>query len=153
FTLRNVPAGTVQLQALRVGYRSEKQPVTITAGQTTNVTFALTVAVAQLDEVVTTATGQQRRAEIGNAISTLGDVGKTVETTTVPNIGTLMAAKSSGVQVLPSNMTGGAPVIRIRGLSSISLSNAPIWIVDGVRFDAGTTSLNGQTSFSMLNSL
>jgi TonB-linked SusC/RagA family outer membrane protein len=153
FTLRNVPAGSVQLQALRVGYRSEKQTVVVPANGSVTANFAMTVAVAQLDEVVTTATGQQRRAEIGNAVSTLGDVGKMVENTTVPNIGTLMAAKSSGVQVLPSNMTGGAPVIRIRGLSSISLSNAPIWIVDGIRYESGTTSLNGQTNFSMLNSL
>jgi len=154
FTLRNVPSGTVQLQALRVGYRSEKQTVTVPPGGNVTANFALTVAVAQLDEVVTTATGQQRRAEIGNAVSTLGDVGKMVEQSTTPNIGTLLTGgKSSGVQVVPSNMTGGAPVVRIRGLSSISLSNAPIWIVDGVRFDAATTSLNGQTNFSMLNSL
>ena len=154
FTLRNVPSGTVQLQALRVGYRSEKQTVTVPPGGNVTVNFAMTVAVAQLDEVVTTATGQQRRAEIGNAVSTLGDVGKMVEQSTTPNIGTLLTGgKSSGVQVVPSNMTGGAPVVRIRGLSSISLSNAPIWIVDGIRYDAGTTTLNSQTNFSMLNSL
>jgi outer membrane receptor for ferrienterochelin and colicin len=116
-------------------------------------TFQLSIAVAQLDEVVTTATGQQRRVELGNAVSTLGDVGKRVEQTEIHTIGDLMVAKAPGVIVLPAVMTGGAPTVRIRGLSSISLSNAPIWIVDGVRFESGTVSLNSQTSFSMLNSL
>jgi TonB-linked SusC/RagA family outer membrane protein len=154
YTLRNVPAGAAQIQALRVGYKSTKQTVTVTNGATATADFSMAVAVAQLDEVVTTATGQQRRAEIGNAIATLGDVSTKVEQSQVSNVGTLMAAKTAGVQVLPSNMTGGAPSVRIRGLSSISLSNAPIWIVDGVRFDASDNiSLNAQTRFSMLNSL
>lgn len=153
FTLRNVPAGTVQIQALRVGYRSEKQSVTVTANGSSTVNFALATAVAQLDEVVTTATGQQRRAEIGNAVSTLPNVDVLVSQGQNSTISTLMEGKSSGVQVLPPNMTGGAPIIRIRGLSSISLSNAPIWIVDGVRFDSGVNSLNAQSSFSMINSL
>ncbi|HEY4303889.1 MAG TPA: SusC/RagA family TonB-linked outer membrane protein [Gemmatimonadaceae bacterium] len=153
FTLRNVPAGPVQLQALRVGYQSQKQTVTLTAGGTAVANFALTVAVATLDEVVTTATGQQRRAEIGNAVSTLPNVGLLVDQGQNSTVSTLMEGKSSGVQILPPNMTGAAPVIRIRGLSSISLSNAPIWIVDGIRYDSGVNSLNAQSSFSMVNSL
>jgi TonB-dependent SusC/RagA subfamily outer membrane receptor len=68
-------------------------------------------------------------------------------------MGSLLVAKAPGVVVLPAVMTGGAPTIRIRGLSSISLTNAPIYIVDGIRYDAGTSSLNAQTSFSMLKSL
>jgi len=153
YTIRNVPAGSAQVQALRVGFKSERKTVTVTSGASTTADFQLSIAVAQLDEVVTTATGQQRRVELGNAVSTLGDVGKRVEQTEIHTIGDLMVAKAPGVIVLPAVMTGGAPTVRIRGLSSISLSNAPIWIVDGVRFESGTVSLNSQTSFSMLNSL
>ena len=40
-------------------------------------------------------------------------------------------------------MTGTAGSIRIRGVSSLSLSNAPIWVVDGVRFNAGAYSARG----------
>ena len=153
YTIRNVPAGPAQVQALRVGFKSERKTVAVTAGASATADFQLSIAVAQLDEVVTTATGQQRRVELGNAVSTLGDVGKRVEQTEIHTIGDLMVAKAPGVIVLPAVMTGGAPTVRIRGLSSISLSNAPIWIVDGVRFESGTVSLNSQTSFSMLNSL
>jgi TonB-linked SusC/RagA family outer membrane protein len=153
FTLRNVPVGAFDLQALHVGFTSQKKRAVVSNGSTTAVDFALKAAVVQLEEIVTTATGQQRRVELGNALATLGDVGKKVEQSEIHTIGDLLVAKAPGVVVLPAIMTGGAPTVRIRGLSSISLTNAPIWIVDGVRFDASTTSLNGQTSFSMLNSL
>ena len=63
-------------------------------------------------------------------------------------------AKSPGVSVLPSPVLGGAPTLRIRGISSISLSNAPIWVVDGVRYNTNNPSTSsGQTPVSLLNSL
>src|SRR6185369_12622457 len=153
FTLRNVPAGLVQLQVLRVGFQSQKKTVTVRAGQADTADFTLVVAVAQLEEVVTTATGQQRRVELGNAISNLGDVGKRVETVPVHTISDLMIAKSPGVVILPGTELGGAPSVRVRGVSSISLSNAPIWYVDGVRYNAGGLSSGTDVGFSLLNSL
>ena len=106
YTLRNVPAGSAQLQVLHVGYKSEKQTVTVTNGATTTADVTMQVAVTQLEEVVTTATGQQRRVEIGNAVSTLGDVAAKVEQMPINSVGTLLTAKASGVQVLPATMTG-----------------------------------------------
>jgi TonB-dependent SusC/RagA subfamily outer membrane receptor len=41
------------------------------------------------------------------------------------------------VQVLPGNMTAGGSRVRIRGTSSLSLSNDPIYIIDGVRLTSG----------------
>ena len=66
----------------------------------------MTQAVVQLQEIVTTATGEQRRVEIGNAVSTLGDVDQKVETTPITNMGDLLVAKAPGVVVLPGAMTG-----------------------------------------------
>ncbi|HMA23754.1 MAG TPA: carboxypeptidase-like regulatory domain-containing protein, partial [Gemmatimonadaceae bacterium] len=101
FTLRNVAAGNVQIQVLRVGFQSQKKTVSVANAMTTVADFALTVAIAQLEEVVTTATGQQRKVELGNAISTLGDVNKRVETTAITNVSDLLIAKSPGVSLLP----------------------------------------------------
>ena len=159
FVLRNAPVGAVQLQVLRVGFQSQKKNVTVVAGSTANADFILAVAVAQLEEVVTTATGQQRRVELGNSVSTLGDVTKRVEETPNHSMSDLLIAKSPGVTLLPGTELGGAPTIRIRGVSSVSLSNAPIWYVDGVRYSAGglgtDNSLSSGTDvgFSLLNSL
>jgi len=157
YTIRGVPTGNVDVRVLRVGYQEQKKSVAVTAGASATLDFVMATAVVQLQEIVTTATGQQRRVEIGNAVATLGDVAKTVETSPVTSIGDLLAAKSPGVVVLPGTMTGTAPQIRIRGVSSLSLSNAPIWVVDGVRFNAGTFAPAGaggsQISASGLNGL
>src|SRR5262245_45058705 len=143
YSLKNLRAGALEVQVLRVGYRPMKKLVNVAQGVAATADFEMTASVVQLDEIVTTATGQQRRVELGNALSTLGDVNRRVEQTKVQNMGDLLVAKAPGVIVLPSNMTGGAPTIRIRGLSSISLTNAPIWIVDGIRYESGNSSLNG----------
>ncbi|HKW09097.1 MAG TPA: TonB-dependent receptor, partial [Gemmatimonadaceae bacterium] len=152
FTLKGIAIGTWQLQALHVGYESQKKPVTVARGETMKVDFALAAAVVQLQEVVTTATGQQRRAELGNAISTL-DVAKTVEESPNNNLASMMIAKSPSVTILPGTELGGAPTVRIRGVSSISLTNAPIWYVDGVRYSAGSLQSGTDVNFSLLGSL
>ena len=66
-------------------------------------------AVVQLQEIVTTATGQQRRVEIGNTIATIGDVAQArrrdADHERSP---TCSSAKAPGVVVLPGTMTGTA---------------------------------------------
>ncbi len=159
YTLRGVPAGPAQVRVIRVGYQEQKMPITVVAGQTVTLDFTMTQAVVQLSEIVTTATGQQRRVELGNAVSTLGDVTQKVETTPVNSLADLMVAKSPGVTVLPGAMTGAAPVVHIRGIASLAtngsgISNNPIYVIDGVRANSGTISLGtGGTSASFLNDL
>ena len=154
YTLRGVPAGVAEVRVLRVGYREQKKSVQVSAGGSTTLDFTLTAAVVQLQEIVTTATGEQRRVELGNTVSTLGDVAQRVETSPVTNMQDLLVAKAPGVNILPGNMTGSAGQIHIRGVNSLSLNNNPIWVVDGVRFN--TTPINvgiGGTSTTPLNSL
>jgi len=154
YVIRNAPAGTQTLEVLRVGYRAQTATVALTAGQTTTANFAMDVAIVQLQDVVTTATGQQRRVELGNAITTMGDVAKTVETQPVRNVADLLVAKAAGVSVLPGNETGSSPVVRIRGTNSLSLNNAPIYVIDGVRMISTSVGVpTGGTTTSFLNDL
>src|SRR6059058_42139 len=67
FTIR-VPAGTVTLRVLRVGYGELRRAVTVVAGQSTTENFQMVPVPVSLNPVVTTATGEQRRAEVGNDI-------------------------------------------------------------------------------------
>jgi TonB-linked SusC/RagA family outer membrane protein len=152
FRLSGVRAGAIDIQAFRVGYQPLKKSVTVTTGQTTTADMEMVISVVKLQEVVTTATGQQRKIELGNSVSTLGNVINNVETTPIKSMSDMLTAKTPGVVVLPGTMTGGAPTVRIRGLSSISLSNAPIYVVDGVRYNAASTSI-ANSSVSMLNAL
>src|SRR5688500_9260989 len=156
YTLRGAPAGPAEVRVIRLGYKEQKKAVTVVAGQTTTVDFSLAQAVIKLETIVTTATGEQRAVEVGYTIPSLADVAARVPETPMLNMSDLLVGKAPGVTVLPGSMTGTAGTIRLRGLNSLSLSNAPIWIIDGVRFNAGSVgvSTGGQsaTLHSSLNS-
>ena len=76
YTIRNAPTGNLEVRVLRVGYQEQKKAVAVSAGASVTVDFQMKQAVVQLQEIVTTATGDQRRVELGNAVTTLGDVGQ-----------------------------------------------------------------------------
>ena len=143
YTLNGVRAGTIEVQVFHVGYQPLKKSVTVTAGDAATLDFQLTPAIVRLQDVVTTATGEQRKIELGNAVSTLGDVSTRVEQSSITNMSDLLVAKVAGMVVIPGAFTNGAPQIRIRGLNSLSLNNAPIFVVDGVRMNTGGSASNG----------
>lgn len=154
YTLRNVPVGPRELRVFRVGYTPQKLPVTINSGATSTLDFEMVASVVKLQEVVTTATGEQRRVELGHTVATV-DVAKKMGESPIKNMGDLLVAKAPGVQVLPANMTGGGSRVRIRGTSSFSLSNDPIYIIDGIRMtstSAGGIGVGG-TSPSRVNDI
>jgi TonB-linked SusC/RagA family outer membrane protein len=153
YTLRVAP-GAIEVRVIRVGYLEQRKPLTVTAGSNTTLDFSLTASVIKLTEIVTTATGEQRRVELGNSVQTLGNIGEKVETAPVKNLQDLLVAKAPGVQVQQGNMTGSAPVVRIRGIKSLSLTSEPIYVIDGVRMNNSTVSIGtGGTTVSLLNIL
>ena len=153
FTLRTAP-GSFEVRVIRVGYTEQKKPITVAANGTANVDFSMAAAVVKLTEIVTTATGEQRRVELGHSVTTLGDISLKVETQPVNSLTDLMVGKAPGVVVLPGNMTGSAPTVRIRGIKSLSLSSDPIYVIDGIRMNAAALSLGtGGTAVSLLNTL
>ncbi|HEY4306301.1 MAG TPA: TonB-dependent receptor plug domain-containing protein, partial [Gemmatimonadaceae bacterium] len=140
YTIRNAPVGTVEVRVLRVGFQEMKKSVQTANDQTATLDFAMTQAVLQLADVVTTATGETRRVELGNAVSNV-EVGQISEQQTVRNMSDVLNARVAGVSVESGMQAGVGSRIRIRGSNSVSLDNAPIYIVDGVR-------MTSQTSFA-----
>jgi TonB-dependent SusC/RagA subfamily outer membrane receptor len=148
YTVRGVPARAVTLRAIRIGYAEQTAPVAAPAGGGAAQDFALRPLAVTLAQVVTTATGEQRRVEVGNAITRL-DATALVQERPVTSVSDLLTARAAGVQVLPPNTTGAGARIRIRGTNSLSLSNDPIYVVDGVRVTGSSASSsidNGNTS-------
>jgi TonB-linked SusC/RagA family outer membrane protein len=135
YVIRGLPAGRVTLRALRIGYTAREFEVTVTDGGEVVGDAQLSKSTLQLETVVTTATGLQSRREVGNVISTV-KADSVVATAPVTNVTELLQARTPGVQIIQGNgNTGASPSIRIRGASSLSLSNEPLVIVDGVRVD------------------
>jgi len=139
FTLRGVSPGSAEVRVLALGHAAEKRAVTVPAGGTATVEFILAPVALQLEQVVTTATGEQRRVEVGNDIPKINAV-RQVNEHPVANITDLLNAKAAGVEVLGGALTGTGQRIRVRGFNSLSLNNDPIYIIDGIRMESATGS-------------
>src|SRR6476646_10563146 len=134
YTIRGVPSGAVRLSVSRIGFTPATRIVNVPADGDVTADFALTRAALRLEEVVTTATGEQARREIGNSVASV-KADSISRTQPVTNISEMLQARASGVQVIQTQgVLGASPNIRIRGVSSLSLSNEPLVVVDGARF-------------------
>lgn len=135
FVIANIPPGTHTLRAVYIGYGPVAHEFTVAAGETAEVNFELSTSALALDGIVVTATGQQRKRELGNAVGDI-DAAGIREVAPINNLSDLLQGRSAGVQILNSAGTSGVGSrIRIRGSSSISLSNEPLVYVDGIRVD------------------
>jgi TonB-linked SusC/RagA family outer membrane protein len=134
FRILNVPPGVHQLRVQRLGFQPAMQSVTVGTSEVV-ADFTLAKAVTRLQEVVTTATGDVERKTFGNVVATI-KVDSVAEIAPVTNVNELLQARTSGVQVIQGGgQTGLSSSIRIRGTSSLSLTNEPLIVVDGVRYD------------------
>ncbi len=139
FTLNRVPIGERVIAVKLFGYKSVNRAVTVSESGQGNLTISLAAVATSLAGVVTTATGTQRRVEIGNDVTKL-NVDSLIKAVPVETISDLLATRVPGVYATPSSGSPGAPTkIRIRGMSSINQSNDPIVIVDGIRLASDQT--------------
>jgi TonB-linked SusC/RagA family outer membrane protein len=155
YTVRGVRAGTAEVRVLRVGFAEQKKSVAILDGQTATLDFQMAQTVVQLQEVVTTATGEQRRVEVGNAVENIS-VSKLTESAPIRSFADVLNARIPGVVVQTGGQTGSGVRVRVRGISSISLSNDPIYIIDGIRMTSNNNSTsvgNGGSNFSRLGDI
>jgi len=128
----NVPAGTKELSFSYVGMESQILPVK----NKMNVTMGSDDKI--LEDVVVTAMGVKRSSKaIGySATSLKGDEITKLHTTDVMSG---MAGKVAGVTVRTSSDPGASNSVIIRGFSSLSGSNQPLYVVDGVPLNNSAT--------------
>lgn len=145
YVIVGVPAGSRRLTARRLGYAALARPATVADGGTTTLDFALTPVATALSEVVTTATGPQRRRELGNVIEKI-QVDSLVAEAPITRLTDILTARVAGVQISQNTgFTGESPRVLIRGISSMTLSREPLLYVDGIRVDNSTGALFHRT--------
>jgi TonB-linked SusC/RagA family outer membrane protein len=155
YRLANVRAGSIVVAMFRFGYKTKADTVTVVSGQTTTANFQVTATLVTLSELVVTGTAgnQARKAQSALVASvSAADVLKNAPVTSVAN---LLQSRVPGVALSSSSGTAGtATTIRIRGASSINLSNQPLLFIDGVRINEGSLS-SGQSgqSYDRMNDL
>ncbi|QBQ42568.1 SusC/RagA family TonB-linked outer membrane protein [Sphingobacterium psychroaquaticum] len=122
-----------------LGYIAQRLPV---AGKTT-VNVALQSDETALEEVVVTAYGTQTKESIAGSISTLK--AKDLEQVQTANVVQSLAGKVGGVQIRStSGQPGASATVRFRGLGSISSSNDPLYVVDGVPYNGDISAISSQ---------
>lgn len=155
FRIENVPAGPRQVRVSVLGYGAETRDVTVAAGATANVNFALSLSAVELDELVVNAvTGQvERRREMGTNVGSIE--ASEIQNAPITRVADALTARVPGVSVQATQgTTGTTQRIRIRGPNSLSLSNEPLIFVDGIQFSNQVYSLQaGGAASSRLNDI
>lgn len=129
FVLQGVPAKG-NLVFSFVGYKTVK--AAIKQGQVYNIKLQEDTKV--LDEVVVVGYGSMRKKEVTGAVARVNSDEITKISTS--DLGTALQGMVAGVNVQASSGEPGAKSnIQIRGISSISGSSTPLYVVDGVPFE------------------
>jgi TonB-dependent starch-binding outer membrane protein SusC len=131
FLLTAVPAGGHVIRASQIGYGSDQQDVSVAAGATATVNFELQPQAVVLDELVATGYGTQRREAITGSIATVN--AEEANVGVVSNPEQMIQGRAAGVNIVQNSGEPGSGIqILVRGGTSISASNEPLYVIDGV---------------------
>jgi len=132
-------------QALIFTYIGQKD-VRVVIGAALNYDVQMQEDAQALEEVVVTAQGiKQEKKALGYAVTTVDS--EELESRADTDIGKILRGKAAGVRITGTGgVTGSGTNIVIRGASSITGNNQPLFIVDGIPFDAGSNTANQDAS-------
>ncbi|CAL2101103.1 SusC/RagA family TonB-dependent receptor precursor [Tenacibaculum sp. 190130A14a] len=137
FELSNVKTGDVLVFSF-IGFTDKE----ITIGNNFNITVNLEEDSQQLDEVVVVGYGTTTKKDATGSVESITSKGFTKGNIVTPE--NLLSGRVSGVSIKTSGAPGSGSEIRIRGGSSLSASNSPLIIIDGLPIDNnGTTGSRG----------
>lgn len=140
FRISKLPEHANTLVISFVGAKTKEVP--ITSGR---ITVVLESSTEQLDEIVVTGYGNVKKSSYTGSASVLNtDKHKDLP---VISMTQMMEANMPGVRLINSNGSPGSNTsIRVRGYGSLSASNAPLFVLDGVPVESGsmtTDDMNG----------
>lgn len=127
-----------------IGYDTQEIPV----GSRMSFDIQLREEATTLDDVVVIGYGAVKKRDVSTAISSIK--AEDIANRPITDFRQSMAGKMPGVQVM---QTGGDPegnvMVRVRGISSATAGNDPLYIVDGVPMENGLSNLNTNDIESM----
>jgi len=138
YLLLGMQPGTHRLSVQFIGYGVAEQAVQVAAGQTVTTDFELSTDAISMEAVVVTALGQTtKQRALGTAQQTVS--GRDIAGAQKENFVNALQGRVAGLEVIStSGVPGAGAAITIRGVSSISGSNQPLMIIDGLPVDNGT---------------
>ncbi len=128
----NTDQGTLRFSY--IGYTTQEVQI----GNQSTVNVTLVEELTELNEVVVIGYGTQLKRDVSTSVVTVGD--EDIANRPIVSAPQALQGKAAGVQVIQnSGEPGGGMTVRVRGATSVTLSNDPLYVVDGVPM----TSLNG----------
>lgn len=144
FTINSVPHNGV-LSFSFIGYKTQE----IAVNNKTKIDVLLEEDLSSLKEVVVVGYGTMKRSDLTGSISSV--TSQAVAQSVTTSIEQVLQGRAAGVSVQANNgAPGSSSSIRIRGISSLTGSNEPIFVIDGVIIDNTTSSVNSNP-LSMIN--
>ena len=122
----------------------------VLVGNTNNIKVRLSEIASQLDDVVVIGYGKAKRRDVTGAISSVS--GEDLRKTQPATFDQALQGKVAGVSVQQiSGQPGGGVSIQIHGISSISGSNSPLYVIDGVIIPPTNDPGNGSNPLNTIN--
>src|SRR4030043_1357502 len=119
-----------------IGYDTQEQAV---SGRTT-VNVALVSSTQELQEVIVTGYGTQKKSDLtGSVVRVTMDEKATLANL---NLSQAMSGTTAGVNVQGSGLAGSDPSLSIRGRTSLSASDAPLIVLDGIIYNGSISNIN-----------
>ena len=136
YNLPNVPAGATLTYSF-VGYGTQRIPVDGRGA----VDVKLLEDVQSINEVVVVGYGTQRAEAVTGSVASIS--GNAIREVPAANISQALQGRLPGVQFQQSSSQPGAPMqIRIRGTRSLSATNDPLVVLDGIPFPGSIGDIN-----------
>ena len=138
----NVPAKAT-LVVSYVGYKTQE----VAVGGKRNVNITLSEDSEMLNDVVVIGYGTVKKADLAGSVAVMDN--KAFKDQPITQASDALNGRMSGVNVVSDGIPGGSVKIRVRGSNSITKSNDPLYVVDGMVRESGLDGINPEDIQSM----
>jgi TonB-dependent starch-binding outer membrane protein SusC len=119
-----------------IGYTSQE----VNVGAQTEINVQLVADIRALDEVVVVGYGTQKKSDLTGAVSIADPTEMKKQATS--DVVQMMQGRIAGVAITSDGQAGATPSVRIRGVSTFTLSAEPLYVVDGFPLSGGIRDIN-----------
>ena len=140
FSISVKESGMINLVVSAVGYKS----AIVSASDNKEISIVMTQDIVEQEEVVVNVGyGTLRKREVSSSVSSI--TAKDIKDMPINNASEALTGRLAGVQVTTSEGAPDADVkVKVRGGGSVTQTNDPLYIVDGVQVDNGLSTISPQ---------
>jgi len=141
YTIADVPPATYRIRAQLVGYIPAEASAVVQDGQQAVVDLPLQQSAIELNPVVAIGYATVQKHDLTGAVSSISADEFKAGAAPIVTLTNGLQAKAAGVQVTTnSGMPGAGLRVRVRGTGSISANSEPLYVIDGIPAEQGSSS-------------